>query len=305
MVPLGVNSHRPHAAANVLRNQYGDCKDKANLLNTLLRSLGLDAQLVLVPRFSQAHEAAPGLARAVATDGHRMAVATSSDKYAWNFSLASNFGEPGLLLPCEGVDEIQRLLKGSKEIVELGADEARGWVFLRRRLDTLAVRLTGARFPPWRQIVDECPVDRHAYVEKGALVAAIKRALVVASSLTRALHLVFTKGTLTIEAETLDYGSARTTVDAGYDDTKFGITVNGRYLLEMLKSVDTALVWLGMGAADGAMLLSGKPDAAFLGLVMPHKADEEEKPEDDEPAPAPKKAKGKKKADEPKAEPAA
>jgi transglutaminase-like putative cysteine protease len=61
MVPLGVNSFRPHAAANVLRNEYGDCKDKANLFNTLLRSLGIEARLVLVPRFSQAHESVPGL----------------------------------------------------------------------------------------------------------------------------------------------------------------------------------------------------------------------------------------------------
>ena len=61
-VPLGVNSFRPHAAANVLKNNYGDCKDKANLFNTLLRSQGIDAHLVLVPRFAQAHDGAPGLA---------------------------------------------------------------------------------------------------------------------------------------------------------------------------------------------------------------------------------------------------
>ena len=61
-VPLGINSFRPHAAANVLKNQYGDCKDKANLLNALLRALNLQANLVLVPRFGQAHDAIPGLA---------------------------------------------------------------------------------------------------------------------------------------------------------------------------------------------------------------------------------------------------
>jgi len=61
-VPLGINSVRPHAAANVLQNQYGDCKDKANLLNTLLRAVNIDADLVLVPRFSQAYDAVPGLA---------------------------------------------------------------------------------------------------------------------------------------------------------------------------------------------------------------------------------------------------
>jgi hypothetical protein len=61
-VPMGVNSFRPHAAANVLQNEYGDCKDKANLFNTLLRTVGIEARLVLVPRFSQAHEGIPGLA---------------------------------------------------------------------------------------------------------------------------------------------------------------------------------------------------------------------------------------------------
>ncbi|MBI2925360.1 MAG: DUF3857 domain-containing protein [Verrucomicrobia bacterium] len=61
-VPLGVNSLRPHAAAQVFKNQFGDCKDKANLFNTLLRALGIEAHLVLVPRFTQAHAAVPGLA---------------------------------------------------------------------------------------------------------------------------------------------------------------------------------------------------------------------------------------------------
>jgi len=59
-VPLGVNSHRPHAAANVLKNGFGDCKDKANLLNALLRAQGVAADLVLVPRFAQAYPEAPG-----------------------------------------------------------------------------------------------------------------------------------------------------------------------------------------------------------------------------------------------------
>jgi hypothetical protein len=61
-VPLGINSVRPHGASQVLTHQYGDCKDKANLFNALLRALNLEAHLVLVPRFSQALEAVPGLA---------------------------------------------------------------------------------------------------------------------------------------------------------------------------------------------------------------------------------------------------
>jgi transglutaminase-like putative cysteine protease len=61
-VPLGVNSFRPHAATNVFQNQFGDCKDKANLFNALLQTLRIDAYLVLLPRFSQAYDHLPGLA---------------------------------------------------------------------------------------------------------------------------------------------------------------------------------------------------------------------------------------------------
>ena len=61
-IPLGVNSFRPHAATNVFKDQFGDCKDKANLFNTMLHSIGITSHLVLVPRFRQAYDALPGLA---------------------------------------------------------------------------------------------------------------------------------------------------------------------------------------------------------------------------------------------------
>ncbi len=40
--------YRPHAAAETLRRGYGDCKDKATLLRSLLRASGIDARPVLV-----------------------------------------------------------------------------------------------------------------------------------------------------------------------------------------------------------------------------------------------------------------
>ena len=77
-IPLGVNSFRPHAAANVLKNQYGDCKDKANLFNAFLHALNIPAHLVLVPRFSQAHEDIPGLAF-----NHAISRATINGQALW------------------------------------------------------------------------------------------------------------------------------------------------------------------------------------------------------------------------------
>lgn len=46
-VQLGESSHRPQPAAQVLRNRYGDCKDKSWLLVGMLRALGLEADPAL------------------------------------------------------------------------------------------------------------------------------------------------------------------------------------------------------------------------------------------------------------------
>ncbi len=46
-VSLGESSHRPHAPAEVLKNRYGDCKDKSFLLMRILQSMGIPAHAVL------------------------------------------------------------------------------------------------------------------------------------------------------------------------------------------------------------------------------------------------------------------
>ena len=45
---LGLGRYQPHAASDVLHNQYGDCKDKHTLLESLLEAEGLHASSVLI-----------------------------------------------------------------------------------------------------------------------------------------------------------------------------------------------------------------------------------------------------------------
>ncbi len=47
-VSFGIGGFQPHPPAEVLRNRYGDCKDKDLLLRTLLAAVGIGAQPVLV-----------------------------------------------------------------------------------------------------------------------------------------------------------------------------------------------------------------------------------------------------------------
>lgn len=45
---LGMGRYQPHAANDVLHNQYGDCKDKNTLLASLLESVGIHSSSVLI-----------------------------------------------------------------------------------------------------------------------------------------------------------------------------------------------------------------------------------------------------------------
>lgn len=47
-IDLGVGRYQPHAAADVLANQYGDCKDKDTLLESLLKAKGLTTAPALI-----------------------------------------------------------------------------------------------------------------------------------------------------------------------------------------------------------------------------------------------------------------
>jgi hypothetical protein len=47
-IQLGIGGWQPHPAPDIFNHKYGDCKDKATLLSTLLREIGVDSYYVSV-----------------------------------------------------------------------------------------------------------------------------------------------------------------------------------------------------------------------------------------------------------------
>jgi hypothetical protein len=48
VIEMGIGGYQPHYAADIFRNRYGDCKDKATLLTSMLSSVGVHGTLVMV-----------------------------------------------------------------------------------------------------------------------------------------------------------------------------------------------------------------------------------------------------------------
>ena len=47
-VEMGIGGYQPHFAADIYRNRYGDCKDKATLLSSMLSTVGVHTALLMV-----------------------------------------------------------------------------------------------------------------------------------------------------------------------------------------------------------------------------------------------------------------
>jgi hypothetical protein len=47
-VEIGIGGHQPHAAGDVFAHRFGDCKDKATLLNTMLQEIGVESYNVMI-----------------------------------------------------------------------------------------------------------------------------------------------------------------------------------------------------------------------------------------------------------------
>jgi hypothetical protein len=48
VIEMGIGGYQPHYAADIFRNRYGDCKDKATLLTAMLSTVGIHGALVMV-----------------------------------------------------------------------------------------------------------------------------------------------------------------------------------------------------------------------------------------------------------------
>jgi hypothetical protein len=47
-IEIGIGGYQPHAAGEILANEYGDCKDKVALLHSMLKEAGFESYFVLV-----------------------------------------------------------------------------------------------------------------------------------------------------------------------------------------------------------------------------------------------------------------
>jgi tetratricopeptide (TPR) repeat protein/transglutaminase-like putative cysteine protease len=115
---FGLGRYQPHAAAEVLANQYGDCKDKHTLLAAMLKAAGISSYAVLIPSSRKLDESMPSPSEF----DHVITAVPKGTELMWMDSTAEVAPFRLLAAPLRGKSALLVAASGAGRIVKTPAD---------------------------------------------------------------------------------------------------------------------------------------------------------------------------------------
>jgi DNA polymerase-3 subunit beta len=197
--------------------------------------------------------------RAVATDGHRLALCQAS--------ISSRSGtERQILLPRKAVLELQRLLEPSDEEVTL--ELGRSHVRLRRPDVVFTSNLIDGRFPDYEAVMP-IGADKQVQVERDVLRDALSRAAILSNEKYRGVRLEVSPGQLRIVAHNAEQEEAVEECAAESNADNLQISFNVTYVLDALASLRGERVELRLRDGNSSCLIADAGDDRARHVIMP------------------------------------
>jgi DNA polymerase-3 subunit beta len=208
-------------------------------------------------------EVRDGALRLVATDGHRLGRYTLRDPAMRGAKKAD------AIVPTKTLALVQKLGGDTGGAVELML--ARNYVIFTIGETTIYSRLLDGPFPSYEQVIPKDNPNR-ATLDRGPLIAALRRVSILADSITHQVKLAVRKGKLEVSAQTADIGEGAETFPIEYDGADLDIGFNASYLTEALRSMEGERAVLALDKPTSAAVLTPVGSAGqeeVLCLVMP------------------------------------
>lgn len=213
--------------------------------------------------FHQVDDADPPLLKAVATDGHRLAV-YSIDRPDGAESL------PPVIVSRKAVKIVRKLLDAVQSDAEALIEMAVSPTKIRFHLGDaeLTAKLIDGQFPDYGRVIPTTN-DKLLRIERSGLIQCIDRVSVIASDSTRAVKVGLERDKVTVAVSSPENGSAVEELAGDYAAAPVEAGFNSRFLLDALGAVegdDVEMLFLDSAAP---MLLRQHEGAPGLFVVMP------------------------------------
>lgn len=201
-----------------------------------------------------------GAVRAVATDGHRLALNSVSIP-----AISSEFAQ--VILPRKGVMELMRLLEDVENdvSVQISSNHIRvnGPEF------TFISKLVDGRFPDYEKVLPKGG-NKTIILDREIFKQALTRASILSSEKFRGVRLQLRSGLLRVLANNPEQEEAEEEISIDYHHEDLEIGFNVTYLLDILNTIETPAIKMTFSDANSSILIEEHEGTGKgLFVVMP------------------------------------
>lgn len=200
-----------------------------------------------------------GLIKAVATDGHRLALSEKSIEDA-------DLSKKQYLIPRKAVVELARMLDYTDKLVRI--EFSQNLARFNVNETTFITKLIDGRFPDYNKVVPKI-CDKKAIIERHYLKDALGRASILSSEKYKGIRLSFERNVLLIQAHNPEQEEAEEQIDVEYSEEPLTIGFNAGYLLDILNSISTDTVIIELANSNSSALVKNPQDEGSLYVLMP------------------------------------
>ncbi len=203
-------------------------------------------------------ETGPKCLRAVATDGHRLALCEVELK-------DEKVPEQQVIVPRKGVLELQRFIGGDGDLqIELGSNH------IRIQLEGIRYtsKLIDGRFPEYERVIPQ-DTENQLTADRETFRGALQRTAILSNEKYRGIRLIIKKDGLLLQAHNPEQEEAEEEIEISYagDDIEIGFNVN--YLLDALGAIESEEVVLAVVDGNSSCLLYEPGNDECKYVVMP------------------------------------
>ena len=197
--------------------------------------------------------------RAVATDGHRLALAEM-------LAPVGAAGSPGVIVPRKTVQEVRRLLEDAGETVELQLSASK--VRLQFGRASLTSKVIDGSFPDYMRVIPR-DNDKMLTVDVALFAAAVDRVATISAEKSRSVKMAIEPGRMTLTVRNMEAGQAVEELEAEYEADRFEIGFNARYLLDVAGQIQGEAAEFRFADPASPTLVLDSSDPGVQYVLMP------------------------------------
>lgn len=204
-------------------------------------------------------EEGSGYLRAVATDGHRLALAEMP-------APEGSLGAPGVIIPRKTIDQARRLLDDGSGQVEITISSAK--ITFQLGNAALTSKIIDGSFPDYARVIPRNN-DKLMRIETSVLSKAVDRVSTISAEKSRSVKLAIEPGRLTLNVRNMEAGQAVEEAEIDYDSDPIDIGFNAKYILDVMGQIGSDTVELRLSDSSSPTLVLDPMDNGVQYVLMP------------------------------------